>query len=84
MPQAVSQSSGVGMGGRRQAPRGAAADDSSNRGGRWRGSGAPGTGHGYELSQDLADMRLEMLERRYVSFAIMIFTADLLQSLSRG
>ncbi|XP_037785236.1 IQ motif and SEC7 domain-containing protein 1-like isoform X6 [Penaeus monodon] len=65
MPQAVSQSSGVGMGGRRQAPRGAAADDSSNRGGRWRGSGAPGTGHGYELSQDLADMRLEMLERRY-------------------
>ncbi|XP_047475192.1 IQ motif and SEC7 domain-containing protein 1-like isoform X4 [Penaeus chinensis] len=65
MPQAVSQSSGVGMGGRRQAPRGTAADDSSNRGGRWRGSGAPGTGHGYELSQDLADMRLEMLERRY-------------------
>ncbi|XP_066948738.1 IQ motif and SEC7 domain-containing protein 1-like isoform X3 [Macrobrachium rosenbergii] len=65
LQQAVSQPSGVGLGGRRQPPRGSAADDSGNRNSRWRGSGSQGTGQGYELSQDLADMRLEMLERRY-------------------
>ncbi|KAK4309945.1 hypothetical protein Pmani_018455, partial [Petrolisthes manimaculis] len=63
LQQTVSQSSGVG--GRRAAPRGTAADDSSNRNSRWRGSGGQGGGQGYELSQDFADMRLEMLERRY-------------------
>ncbi|XP_068232827.1 IQ motif and SEC7 domain-containing protein 1 isoform X4 [Palaemon carinicauda] len=65
LQQAVSQPSGVGHGGRRQPTRGSAADDSGNRNGRWRGSGSQGMGQGYELSQDLADMRLEMLERRY-------------------
>ncbi|XP_064114351.1 IQ motif and SEC7 domain-containing protein 1-like isoform X11 [Macrobrachium nipponense] len=65
LQQAVSQPSGVGLGGRRQPPRGSAADDSGNRNSRWRGSGSQGAGQGYELSQDLADMRLEMLERRY-------------------
>ncbi|XP_071549486.1 uncharacterized protein siz isoform X7 [Panulirus ornatus] len=65
LQQAVSQTSGVGVGGRRQAPRGSTADDSGNRGNRWRGSGAQGNAQGYELSQDFADMRLEMLERRY-------------------
>ncbi|XP_042221366.1 IQ motif and SEC7 domain-containing protein 1-like isoform X2 [Homarus americanus] len=64
LQQAVSQSSGVGVGSRRQ-PRGSTADDSGNRNSRWRGSGAPGNVQGYELSQDFADMRLEMLERRY-------------------
>ena len=39
-------------------------DDSGGRNERWRRNGAPGNGHGYELSQDLADKRLEMLERR--------------------
>ncbi|XP_069171049.1 IQ motif and SEC7 domain-containing protein 1 isoform X5 [Procambarus clarkii] len=65
LQQAVSQSSGVGTSGRRQVPRGTAADDSGNRNSRWRGSGAQGNTQGYELSQDFADMRLEMLERRY-------------------
>ncbi|XP_050712027.1 IQ motif and SEC7 domain-containing protein 1-like isoform X3 [Eriocheir sinensis] len=65
LQQAVSQGSGVGLGGRRGAPRGSTADDTGNRNSRWRGSGAPGNVQGYELSQDFADMRLEMLERRY-------------------
>ncbi|XP_045120579.1 IQ motif and SEC7 domain-containing protein 1-like isoform X11 [Portunus trituberculatus] len=65
LQQAVSQGSGVGLGGRRGAPRGSTADDTANRNSRWRGSGAPGNVEGYELSQDFADMRLEMLERRY-------------------
>ncbi|KAK8726400.1 hypothetical protein OTU49_010252 [Cherax quadricarinatus] len=65
LQQVVSQSSCVGTGGRRQVPRGSTADDSGNRNSRWRGSGAQGNVQGYELSQDFADMRLEMLERRY-------------------
>ena len=53
-----------GPGGRRGAPRAVAVDDSGGRSERWRRNGSNGNGHIYELSQDLADKRLEMLERR--------------------
>ena len=60
-PQAVSQSA---MMGNSRHVRPVAVDDCSSRNERWRRNGNQNAT--YELSQDLADKRLEMLERRYV------------------
>ena len=65
--QVMSQSSVLGNTGRRGSGHNQTTDDSNtgrrDRNGRW---GANNTNSQcYELSQDLADMRLEMLEKRY-------------------
>ncbi|RXG55889.1 IQ motif and SEC7 domain-containing protein 2 [Armadillidium vulgare] len=64
-PQAVSQSAVMGGSRHGLSPRGVAVDDCGSRSDRWRRNGSQSAGQSYELSQDLADKRLEMLERRY-------------------